>query len=191
MPEIVQKTTIGLSRRTILQASAWSIPVMAVAVATPLAAASTAIDLELVARPGGDRIGGTNPEGTQAVDLTLPFTYDATSAGGPVANATLVVSFDTRLIDSPSVRIDGFPAQQIATELSGTTRTVTFSLPFDIPGNGDTIPIQPSFAVVNRTAWVPDAADYVVTLLGPGGRLDLDPSNNTVTMAPQYGGPPV
>ncbi|WP_435749021.1 hypothetical protein [Microbacterium sp. PMB16] len=191
MPEIAQKTTSGLSRRTILQASAWSIPVMAVAVATPLAAASTAIDLELVARPGGDRIGGTNPEGTQAVDLTLPFTYDATSAGGPVSNATLVVSFDTRLIDGPSVTIDGFPAQQIATELSGTTRTVTFSLPFDIPGNGETIAIQPSFAIENRTAWVPDAADYVVTLLGPGGRLDLNPSNNTVTMAPQYGGPPV
>ncbi|MFP3813124.1 hypothetical protein, partial [Bacillus sp. SIMBA_005] len=80
---------------------------------------------------------------------------------------------------------------QIATQFSGTTRTVTFSLPLDIPGNGDTIPIQPSFAVVNRTAWVPDAADYVVTLIGPGGLLDLDPSNNTVIMAPQYGGPPV
>lgn len=191
MPETVQKTTSGATRRTILQASVWSIPVIAVAVATPLAAASTAIDLELLARPGGDRIGGTNPEGTQAVDLTLPFTYDATSAGAPVANATLVVSFDTRLIDGPGVTIDGFPAPQIATQLSGTTRTVTFSLPLDIPGNGDTIPIQPSFAVVNRTAWVPDAADYVVTLLGPGGLLDLDPSNNTVIMAPQYGGPPV
>ena len=191
MPATVQDTTSGPSRRTILQASAWSIPVMAVAVATPLASASTAIDLELVARPGGERIGGTNPEGTQAVDLTIPFTYDATSAGAQVANATLVVSFDTRLIDDPAVTMDGFPAQQIATEITGTTRTVTFSLPFDVPANGETIAIQPSFAVMNRTAWVPDAADYVVTLLGPGGLLDLTPSNNTVTMEPQYGGPPV
>lgn len=191
MPEMPAKTKSGLSRRAILQASAGSIPVMAVAVATPLVAASATIDLQLLARPGGDRIGGTNPEGTLAVDLTLPLTYDATSLGAPVANATLVLSFDTRLIDSPSVTIGGFPAQQIATELAGNTRTVTFSLPFDIPGNGDTIPLQPSFAVVNRTAWVPDAADYVVTLLGPAAFLDPSPSNNTVTMEPQYGGPPV
>lgn len=191
MPETVRTTTGGPSRRTVLQASAWSIPVLAVAVATPLAAASVPIDLELVARPGGDRIGGTNPEGTQAVDLTVPFTYDATSANAPVANAMLVISFDTRLIDDPTVRMDGFPADLITSELAGTTRTVTFSLPFDVPASGETIAIQPSFATMNRSAWVPDAAPYVVTLLAPAGLLDLNPSNNSVTMDPQYGGPPV
>ena len=191
MPGTVQQHDTRPSRRTLLRASAWSVPIIALAVATPFAAASTAVDLELAARPGGDRIGGTDPEGTTAVDLTIPYTYDATSAGAPVANAMLVVSFDTRMMDDPSVTIEGVPATPITSELHGTTRRVTFSLPVDIPGNGETIAIQPSFATVHRSTWVADASSYVVTLLGSAGTFDPTPSNNTVTMEPQYGGPPV
>lgn len=48
MPEF-ERTPDGISRRTVAQAAAWSIPLLAVAVAAPLAAASTALTLKVEA----------------------------------------------------------------------------------------------------------------------------------------------
>ncbi|MCS3841751.1 hypothetical protein [Microbacterium sp. AK031] len=44
----------GISRRTVVKGAAWSVPVIAAAVATPLASASTALDLTIVGNCSGD-----------------------------------------------------------------------------------------------------------------------------------------
>ncbi|KJL33609.1 hypothetical protein [Microbacterium oxydans] len=191
MPEITRSTPTGPSRRTILKASAWSLPVVAVAAAVPLAAASTAIDLELTAQPFGNRIIVTNPEGTLTFDVTIPYTFDATTFGATATSgATLLLSFDIRLLDDVSVTMLGEPAIQLTSELTGNTRTVTFALPIAIPADGTTAPIQPFFATVNSSTFVSDLAPLVVTLVAPAGSGESDLSNNAVTTAVQYVAPP-
>ncbi|GAB3630725.1 hypothetical protein GCM10027421_00780 [Microbacterium shaanxiense] len=51
MTEEIQ--TKGISRRTVVKGAAWSVPVIAAAVATPLASASTALDLTIVGNCSG------------------------------------------------------------------------------------------------------------------------------------------
>lgn len=51
--EEIQKNS-GFSRRTIVKGAAWSVPVIAAAVATPLAAASTALDLTIAGNCAGE-----------------------------------------------------------------------------------------------------------------------------------------
>jgi hypothetical protein len=191
MPEPTRSTPIDPSRRTILKASVWSLPVIAVAIATPLAAASTAIDLELTAQPFGDRIIVTNPEGTLAFDVTIPYTFDAITFGpAATSGTTLVLSFDVRLLDDVMVSMQGEPATELTSELSGNTRTVTFSLPVAIPADGTTVPIQPFFATVNSSTFFSDLAPLVVTLVAPAGTSESNLSNNAVTRVVQYVAPP-
>lgn len=191
MPDNAHAHQSGLRRRTILKASAWSLPVIAVAVATPLAAASTAIDLELTAQPFGDRIIVTNPEGTLAFDATIPYTFDATTFGqAATAGTTLILSFDVRLLDDVSVAMGGEPATQLTSELTGNTRTVTFALPIPIPADGVTIPIQPFFRTINTSTFVADLAPFTVTLVAPAGITESNLSNNAVTTVVQYVTPP-
>lgn len=52
MTEDIQ-TKKGFSRRTVIKGAAWSVPVIAAAVATPLAAASTALDLTITGNCAG------------------------------------------------------------------------------------------------------------------------------------------
>lgn len=191
MPEPTRTTPILASRRTILRASAWSVPVVAVAMATPLAAASTTIDLELTAQPFGDRIIVTNPEGTLAFDVTIPYTFDAATLG-PTATAgtTLVMSFDVRLLDDVMVSMQGEPATELTSELTGNTRTVTFSLPVAIPADGTTVPIQPFFRTINTSTFVADLAPLVVTLVAPAGTAESNLTNNAVSVVAQYVAPP-
>lgn len=195
LPETIPAAPTGVSRRAVLRASAWSVPVVAVAVATPVTAASVvpgAIDLELTARPGGTRLIVTNPEGTRTLDLTVPFTFDATTRGAiATAGSTLVLSFDVRLLDDLSVALEGEPAERLTSEITGNTRTETYALPGVIPGDGAQVAIQPFFGTVVTSTFVPDAEPYVVTLIAPTGVSETDLSNNTVTLTPEYVDPPV
>lgn len=191
MPETTRSTPIHPSRRTILRASAWSLPVVAVAMSAPLAAASTVIDLELTAQPFGDRIIVTNPEGTLAFDVTVPYSLDATTFGpSATPGTTLVLSFDVRLLDDVMVSMQGEPATELTSELAGNTRTVTFSLPIAIPADGTTVPIQPFFATINSSTFFGDLAPLVVTLVAPAGTSESNLSNNAVTRVVQYVAPP-
>lgn len=191
MPETTRATPSGPSRRTILRASAWSLPVVAVAVATPLAAASTAIDLALTAGPFGDRIIVTNPEGTLAYDVTVPYTFEATTLGATATEGTtLVVSFDLRLLDGLRVGIEGQPATELTSDITGNTKTMSFLLPVAIPADGVTIPIQPFFATVNSSTWIADLKPLILTLLTPAGVSDSNSANHVVTIAAQYVEPP-
>lgn len=195
LPETDPAAPTGVSRRTMLRASAWSVPVVAVAVATPVAAASVtpeAIDLELTARPGGTRMIVTNPEGTRTLDLTIPFTFDATARGATAtAGSTLVLRFDVRLLDDLRVSVEGEPAERLTWEVAGNRRTETYALPGVIPADGVSVAIQPFFGTVSTSTYVPDAESYVVTLIAPSGISETDLSNNTVTLTPEYVDPPV
>lgn len=89
-------TSTNLSRRRVLTAGAWSVPVVALAVATPTAAASTTtpeLDLSTVAALPNEARDGVN-NGTSYYhgprDLTFTFTYSnsgpaALPAGGVIA----------------------------------------------------------------------------------------------------------
>ncbi|MDR6866332.1 sugar lactone lactonase YvrE [Microbacterium resistens] len=75
-----------VARRTVLQGAAWSIPVIAAAVALPGASASG--DLKVVIGIPGS--GGCSPAGTV---LTDALSVDVTDATGPVSGATVTVTF--------------------------------------------------------------------------------------------------
>ncbi|MFK3676886.1 hypothetical protein ACI2IP_04110 [Microbacterium sp. NPDC090218] len=188
MPENAPTPSTGPSRRTVLKTTAWALPVVAAAVATPLAAASLEGDLQLVARPGGTTIGANDPGATEAYVLTIPPGFDVNSLGTTQtpAGSTLTVRFDSRLFGGPVVTMDGTSAGQLPPVSTGNTTEVTFVLPYGIPSNETNIPILVSFTTTNNGMWVTDAEPYVVTLVAPSGSNDPNSGNNTFTAAAEY-----
>jgi hypothetical protein len=75
----------GLKRRTVVQGAAWSIPVIAAAVATPLAAASTALGLEFSA---------AQYSGTACTTITNA-QVTATDGGVAASNTAVTVTLDS------------------------------------------------------------------------------------------------
>lgn len=188
MSDTVRPSSNGPSRRTVLKATAWSLPVVAVAAATPLAAASTTGDLLLTARTGGTTIGANDPGATEAYVLAIPPGFDVTTIGTErtPAGATLIVTFDSRLLGDPSATMDGINAPRTPVTIDGNVATATFTLPLGIPANGTTEPLLITFATISNGVWVTDAQPYTVTLVAPAGSPDPDTGNNTVTVAAEY-----
>lgn len=91
----------GISRRTVAKGMAWSVPVIAVSVATPLAAASVATDFSttLISLTAAPQAGtGTGDQGTQAL-LATNSTFNTVGVvrnDGPAAATELraQVTFD-------------------------------------------------------------------------------------------------
>lgn len=107
-------TTPGLSRRTVVKGAAWSVPVIAAAVATPLAAASLA-DVGAFALAGTcGTLGLLGPGFTLTADATtpLPVGTTVTVTGSGVANiGVFSVSGGTATVAT----------------LSGTSRQITLT----------------------------------------------------------------
>jgi hypothetical protein len=179
----------GLDRRTVLKASAWSLPVVAVALGTPLAAASVSeFDIRLIAEDNAESIGASSPDGTQAYTLVVPLVFDAFTQGTTPTppGSTVVVSFDTRLLSGVSLTVGGTPAPLISTVTNGNVETVTFNVPVAIPVAPDRAVIRPSFDLRNDGVWIPDAAPYSVTVVAPTGTTDPAPGNNASVSTPNY-----
>lgn len=87
MTEEIQKEK-GFSRRTVVKGAAWSVPVIAAAVATPLAAASD-VDLGAFTTAGTCGVLGVIGPGftlTASATAPLPIGTTVTITGGGVAN---------------------------------------------------------------------------------------------------------
>lgn len=179
----------GPDRRAVLKASAWSLPVVALALGTPLAAASVAeFDIFLIPEDNAESIGATSPAGAQSYALVVPLVFDAFTEGTTPTppGSTVVVSFDTRLLSGVSLTVDGIPAPLVSTVTNGNVETATFSVPIAIPASPVTTVIRPSFDLRNDGVWVPDAAPYSVTVIAPAGTTDPAPGNNTAVSTPNY-----
>lgn len=93
------KTTTDVTRRTLIRAAAWSVPVVAVAVATPLAAASRRADLGVEMAPASvDGSTFTWPgavvANTGTAPLTVTWSIEVTPAleslGGPLTGTITI-----------------------------------------------------------------------------------------------------
>lgn len=90
----------GLSRRTVVKGAAWSVPVIAAAVATPLAAASQAVDLTVTGNCSGQfRAAGLASNILNALTGLLGFD-PAVRSFTVTAGATAVPSGTTLLLDN-------------------------------------------------------------------------------------------
>ncbi|MGW9159243.1 hypothetical protein [Microbacterium sp. NPDC055665] len=186
MPETARPNPNGPSRRAVLKASAWSLPVVALAVATPLAAASATGDVSIAAQARGSAVSATGPDGT-TLELAVPAGFDLTTGGTTRTpeGALVTLTFDNRLLDEPTLTMDSSPAQRTSLQQNGVVTTATFILPFGIPANGTTIPIEVFFATFNATTWVGDARPLTVTVT-PAGGSDPDTANNTFVSTAVY-----
>ena len=113
-----------LSRRTLVKGAAWSLPVIAVAAATPMAAASTGV-VEGVAINGDCAVLG----------LLLPgFTVDAPTDAIP-AGSTLTIAFDGLLnVDVLQFGLNGGLAGVATINVVGGNQVVNFTQ--DFTGSG-------------------------------------------------------
>ncbi|WP_309128884.1 hypothetical protein [Microbacterium sp.] len=173
------------SRRTVLKVGAWSVPVIAAAVATPLAAASTAVDLQfwLLA---GDGYSIDNAAGTRRLNVSLPSRFSMfTTAGTVPAGTTISIKYDNRFHFGPSAFLDAddTPLAMVGDIVSdGIRSTATFTVP--VPVTTDWTVIGLEFET-NGREFHDDYATMIATAIAPGGD-DPDPTNNTRALEGEY-----
>lgn len=136
-----------LPRRTLLKASAWSIPVIAAAVATPLAAASTTEGYSLTVTTPQVR-----PWGPAPVLVSLP------ASAVPIASGTTVLSYQL-LSGSGSVIRGGYPLTWGYYESTGRQRLEFFP------------PEQPQLIGNSFELYFTAPSVWSVELVVPGGTL--------------------
>lgn len=126
MTEEIQKNK-GISRRTIVKGAAWSVPVIAAAVATPLAAASLVND-DLVPALSGPISLNLGLATVTAVN-TLTITNSGTDASP--AGATAVVQYNSSLLSLNIAAVGGVT-------VGGADGNYTLTLP-SIPAGGNIV----------------------------------------------------
>jgi hypothetical protein len=184
--EITTSDAPGVARRTILKASAWSVPVIAAAVATPLAAASVASDLRLEALAFGDSVGAQSPDGLRQWILNVPGAFrifNDSDTAVPVGTV-VTASSDARVLGDPTFTLDsstGVEVPRASSQTTGNIVTSTFTIPVQIPAGGSVV-IYGGFGVWERT-WYEDVNPYVLSVLAAG---DPTPQNNVTTMSATY-----
>lgn len=166
------------SRRSVLKAGAWSVPVIAAVAATPLAAASVTVDLELFSM-AGDGFEIENADGTRRMSVSEPSRFLLRSAGGaaPVGTA-LSLEYDNRHRSGASLSILGStdtPLPAGETVSVGPRSTVTFILP--TPVTTDQIHLAVDFATLTLPEFAEDFVPLTLTAI-VSGAIDSDPTNN-------------
>lgn len=186
MPEIVEPAQRGLTRRTALKGAAWSVPVVAAAIAVPAYAASALADIQL-AGSAGDGYQAISPDGTRGVKVGITTGYVAFSDVEIPAGATLVLSTDTRNLIGPKISINGTVADGTTTT-SGNVRTTTVVIAVAIPAGGydNGVYINVSYDSVDQS-YFEDLNPVVLTLVAPAGVTDTNGGNNSVSSQPVYG----
>lgn len=156
MPELPNDASAGerglVSRRTVAKAAAWSVPALAVAVATPLAAASVTPLLVVVTRlcvPGGNDYQSRGFTVTVTGTLPPASTFTLTSAATALDSSTEEVSpaiytFSQNGANSVILTTIGQTTNSVLTIwlnppalLTGTTST--FTLTYNGTGANDTL----------------------------------------------------
>lgn len=161
-------------------------PVIAAAVATPLAAASVATDLRLEALPFGDGLGAQSPDGLRQWSMGVPAAFrifNDSSAVVPVGTV-VTASSDARVLADPTFALDsstGTPVPRASSQTTGNIVTSTFTIPVEIPAGGS-VAIYGGFGVW-QGAWYDDVNPYVLSVLAAG---DPTPENNVATMSATY-----
>jgi hypothetical protein len=125
--EEIQKNK-GISRRTIVKGAAWSVPVIAAAVATPLAAASVLND-DLVPALSGPLTLNLGFLASVTTVNTLTITNNGTDASP--AGATAVVQYNPGLLSLNIATVAGV-------DVGGTDGNYTLTLP-SIPAGGNIV----------------------------------------------------
>lgn len=171
----------GVSRRAALKAAAWSVPVVAVSVATPLGAMSPWVDVILTARPTTNEMTATSPDGSRQYSLALPTIFDVSSPSAFVSWGSTRVLFDNRLLGDITMTLDGVNAPQ--RDLI-TTGNITNAL-FDTPVWGDHV-IVVTFGTVNQGLWLTDAQPYTLRFDTGWDISDPDQTNNTIISEAVY-----
>ena len=114
--EDTTQPTRGLSRRTLVKGAAWSVPVIAVAAATPLAAASTATN-----------VGNFALNGTCGVLGVLGPGFTLTAGSAPLPVGTIINITGSGIANIGVFSVTGGTAT--VNVLSGTARQITLTAP--------------------------------------------------------------
>lgn len=189
MPETIETTSTGLTRRRALKAAAWSVPALTVALAAPASSASESIDVRLTQSSGTD-IGATNADGTRQWTLSVGFGWEAYSQVAEVpAGTVLTVSSDTRILPNAEVTLhpQGEVLTATSTSTTGDMQTSTYTLPA-IPSGGylEGVRFTITFDNVNPLPWAEDLGPFTVSVTAPAGVNDPDTSNNVISSAVEY-----
>ncbi len=189
MSEKPTSVALGIERRTILKTAVWSVPVVTAAIAAPLAAASTAIDLVLTTLPIGEGITGTSPDGLSTYYLGWTSRYEASTTGPDAApvGASIALSFDSRVFSSSNASIGATSLTEASSSTVGDVTTAIFTVPVAIPASGASITITIGFLGIGPTPpWYTDVHPIAISLVPPAGYTDSNPANNTRSFSPVY-----
>ncbi len=132
---MVEKIAPSLSRRTVVTAAAWSAPVIAVAAATPAAAASTAgaVDLFADGLQMGSGMTYFNKDLTTRYETADPLGFTLLNNGpepAPAGSVSVQVRYDNRVFTPTEVTISGSEPIPFSTPVaSGDASTFTFTVP--------------------------------------------------------------
>lgn len=187
MHETLENPPGGIARRTVLKATAWSAPVVAMAVATPFAAASTNADLFVRDRGLSDFSEAFNADKSQLLTFGTPLgvtigqSYNLTPV--PVGSL-LTFTYDNRVFDGLSIAIAGSPVAVSSPVASGNVSTVTAVVPVELPESGG-IDVDTTFATWNKD-YLDGIAPFTATIAPPAGIVDPSNGDNTVTVSPTY-----
>ncbi|WP_164232659.1 hypothetical protein [Microbacterium hydrocarbonoxydans] len=126
-------TEAGWSRRTVLRGAAWSVPVIAVAVATPLASASVApsASVRIDGLPetvviGADVSGAmVSTDGTDDVTVTLPEGFEWVDGGGTAGIPRVIGSGPGTVAVPPFRAVEPSSASTVVADVAGTTVAAT------------------------------------------------------------------
>lgn len=183
MSDTESRAPRGFSRRTALQAAAWSVPVIAASVATPHAAASPFVDIVLTALAPSDAITATSPDGLRAYTLPLPSAFNVANVNDSAdAGGSIIVSFDSRLLGAVTITTPGVQTHLSREIVTGNLTSVWFS----IDHHYTRFVIVPTFGILNRGLWFEDVLPYSVRITSGWDTDDPDLSNNIATSMAEY-----
>ncbi len=175
-----------IRRRTLLKTAAWSVPVVAIGIAAPAAAASTEVDL-VVRGVSGDSVGAVSPDGVRAysIPITHGFWLGTVGAAPAPPGSVATLSFDNRILGGPSLTVGGAAATPLGSpSTSGNRTTVRFTIPATIPAGEDSIPGTLDFETMLFGEWHEDIESFSLQILPTGPDPDL--TNNGWDVPARY-----
>jgi len=191
--------THGLSRRTVVKAGAWSVPVIAAAVAAPLASAST-VGFDLAAEPlnRGDGFSLFTADLTQSFSVGSPLGFIIGNRGtqpSPAEAISVQLRVDSRVWDVTGMTYAfagdaPTPVASTAPTISGDAATYTWTFVSSIPVGSDfttglTILFDLDMIAQYPNDHLDDYVPPIYTVIPPSG--DSDASNNLQAFgAPTY-----
>jgi hypothetical protein len=178
----MQQENQGISRRSLVASAAWSVPVIAAAVALPMAAASgnNLTNREANYYWAAEAQGGFTALAAAAGGLKATFStqigYRATPWVSPPAGASLVVvvQFSTPVTLDPGTRLDAWvpspPSGSSATTFTFTRTPASFgdALTFNVIGSAPgELESRASMAVLNggSTTWASEPSSKTAVLV--------------------------